>query len=149
MVDIVDKATRSRMMAGIRGRDTKPETLLRHALHGRGLRYRLHSKLLPGRPDLIFQKYNAVVFVHGCFWHRHAGCRYCTTPKTNPEFWRKKFAANVVRDANAMGRLRNSGWRVGTVWECALRQESQVQIVAAQVHSWLLSGSSTMDLSGG
>lgn len=148
MVDIVDKETRSRMMAGIRGRDTKPETLLRRALHSRGLRYRLHSKLLPGRPDLVFQKHHAVIFIHGCFWHRHAGCRYCTTPKTNQEFWHEKFAANVTRDVNSMDSLLKSGWRVGIVWECALRRESQVQITAAQVHSWLLSGSSLMDLSG-
>ncbi|MEH2699016.1 MULTISPECIES: very short patch repair endonuclease [Rhizobium] len=146
MIDIVDKATRSRMMAGIKRRDTKPEMLLRQALHARGLRYRLHTKLLPGRPDLIFGKYHAVVFVHGCFWHRHAGCRYCTTPKSNPEFWESKFAGNVSRDAAVAYNLLRAGWRVGIVWECALRGDSKVEAAVASVHSWLLSGSSTIEL---
>lgn len=146
MTDIVDKATRSRMMAGIKGRDTKPEMLLRHALHARGVRYRLHSKLLPGRPDLIFRRYRVVIFVHGCFWHRHAGCRYCTTPKSNPEFWDRKFSANVTRDANAADRILQAGWRVGIVWECALRRQDQVEAVVAEVQSWLGSDSPTIEL---
>ena len=116
MTDIVDKQTRSRMMAGIKGKDTKPELVLRRALHARGFRYRLHSKNVPGRPDLVFPKHHAIVFVHGCFWHRHEGCRYTTTPSTRPEFWQAKFDANVNRDGAVQGQLLEAGWRVATVW---------------------------------
>ena len=101
MADIVDRQTRSRMMSGIRGKNTKPEMILRRALHARGFRYRLHGKGVPGRPDLILAKHRAVIFVHGCFWHRHEGCRYATTPATRPEYWAEKFAANVRRDRAA------------------------------------------------
>ena len=109
MTDIVDKHTRSRMMAGIKGKDTKPELVLRRALHARGFRYRLHSKNVPGRPDLVFPKHHAIVFVHGCFWHRHEGCRYTTTPSTRPEFWQAKFDANVTRDGAVQGQLLEAG----------------------------------------
>ena len=97
MTDIVDRQTRSRMMAGIKGKNTKPELALRRALHARGFRYRLHSKNVHGRPDLVLPKHCAVVLVHGCFWHRHPGCRYATNPKTRAEFWEVKFAANVSK----------------------------------------------------
>ena len=119
MVDVVDKATRSRMMSGIRGRDTKPEMIVRSHLHRLGLRFRLESSL-PGKPDLIFPKYKAVVFVHGCFWHRHPGCRFTTTPASNRQFWLDKFAANVVRDAQVKLLLRRLKWRQLIVWECQL-----------------------------
>ena len=95
MADIVDRETRSRMMAGIRSRDTRPELLLRRAIHAHGLRYRLHDRRLPGTPDLVFRRFRAVCFVHGCFWHRHAGCPYATTPSTREEFWQAKFDANT------------------------------------------------------
>lgn len=121
MVDVVDKATRSRMMSGIRGRDTKPEMIVRSHLHRRGLRFRLESSL-PGKPDLIFPKYKAVVFVHGCFWHRHPGCRFTTTPASNRQFWLDKFEANVVRDARVKLLLRRLKWRHLIVWECQLDQ---------------------------
>ena len=97
MVDTVDSATRSRMMAGIRGKDTKPERVLRQRLHAAGIRFRLHAPGLPGKPDLVFPRYKAVAFVHGCFWHRHEGCHWCTTPASNTEFWQTKFDHNVVR----------------------------------------------------
>lgn len=119
MVDVVDRATRSRMMSGIRGRDTKPEKLVRSFLHRAGLRFRLHASL-PGKPDLVFPKHRAVVFVHGCFWHRHAGCRYAATPSSNAEFWQAKFDANVARDNRVARQLRKEGWRVFVVWECRL-----------------------------
>lgn len=117
MVDVVDAATRSRMMSGIRGKNTKPEIHVRSLLHREGLRFRLHSSL-PGKPDLVFPKYGAVVFVHGCFWHRHAGCRYATTPSSNVEFWQAKFDANVARDKRVNRQLRKDGWRVFVVWAC-------------------------------
>jgi len=136
MVDIVDTATRSRMMAGIRGKDTKPELLLRHAMHARGFRYRLHDRKLPGRPDLVFPRYHAAVLVHGCFWHRHQGCRYATTPATRREFWAEKFHANVLRDQRKHQALREAGWRVAVVWECALRRS--VDDVAVCLSDWLM-----------
>ena len=123
MADVVSPEIRSRMMASIRGRDTKPEMLVRRYLHGCGFRYSLTRKDLPGRPDLVLARYNAVVFVHGCFWHGHAGCRFATTPATRPEFWQAKLSANAVRDARVETELRIAGWRVAVVWECALRGE--------------------------
>lgn len=117
MVDVVDPATRSRMMAGIRGKDTKPEMLVRRALHKAGFRYRLHVKDLPGRPDIVLPKYRTVIFVHGCFWHGH-DCKHFKWPKTRAEFWRKKIEGNVTRDRIAVSELERRGWRVITIWEC-------------------------------
>lgn len=126
---------RSRMMAGIRGKNTVPELKLRYALFAAGFRYRLHRRDLPGSPDMVFPKYRAALFVHGCFWHRHLGCRYTTTPKSNAEFWQLKFKGNVSRDARDISMLRQGGWRVGIVWECALKRS--VEEVAATVGAWL------------
>lgn len=146
MVDIVDARTRSQMMSNIRGKDTKPELALRRALHARGFRFRLHVENVPGRPDIVFPKYRAVVFVHGCFWHRHAGCRYATVPKTREDFWNKKFAANVSRDAAVHERLTSKGWRVATVWECALRNPNALTQTAEMVATWLKSDEPEMEL---
>lgn len=130
MTDVVDQATRSRMMSGIRGKNTKPELLVRSHLHRKGLRFRLHANL-PGKPDLVFPKYRTAVFVHGCFWHRHPDCRYAATPKTNDEFWQTKFAANVKRDALAQEKLTTLGWRVLVVWECQTSQKDLNALAAA------------------
>lgn len=138
MADIVDSATRSRMMAGIRARDTRPERILRSSLHRRGLRYRLHVGKLPGKPDLVFPRFRAAIFVHGCFWHHHAGCRYASTPATRSEFWEAKFADNVARDIRNRASLQEMGWRVAVVWECALRKGTES--VAETVRDWLASG---------
>lgn len=124
MVDVVDRETRSRMMANIRGRDTKPEMLVRRMLHGAGYRYRLHDRQMPGRPDVVLPRHRVAIFVHGCFWHRHRECRLCTTPATRAEFWRDKFAANVERDQRNSASLVASGWRVATIWECALKRKA-------------------------
>jgi DNA mismatch endonuclease (patch repair protein) len=137
VTDIVDQQTRSRMMSGIRGKNTKPELALRRALHARGFRFRLHSGKVHGRPDLVLPKHRAVVFVHGCFWHRHEGCRYATVPATRPEFWRAKFDANVSRDNAVRTRLLEDGWRVATVWECALRKPEQVEASTEGLSIWL------------
>lgn len=137
MADIVDQATRSRMMAGIRGENTKPELVLRRALHGRGLRFRLHDKKLPGKPDIVLPKYRAVIFVHGCFWHRHEGCRFAATPSTRPEFWQAKFEANINRDRENIDHLTQSGWTSFVVWECELKSGLAVK-VAERIHNWLL-----------
>ena len=123
MTDIVDPATRSRMMSGIRGKNTKPELIVRKALHRAGLRFRLHAKL-PGKPDLVFPKYQAVVFVHGCFWHRHEGCRFATTPASNAAFWQEKFTSNMHRDAKVKQQLETLGWRVFVIWACTLDQKN-------------------------
>ncbi|MHA3980889.1 very short patch repair endonuclease [Halovulum sp. GXIMD14794] len=148
MTDIVDQRTRSRMMAGIRAKDTKPELALRRALHARGFRFRLHSKVVHGRPDLVLPKYRAVVFMHGCFWHRHEGCRYATIPLTRQEFWQAKFAANVARDTAVRGRLLEEGWRVATVWECALRKPDQVVASVESLSEWLRSEEVQIEIGG-
>jgi DNA mismatch endonuclease (patch repair protein) len=122
-------------MAAIRGKNTRPELALRLALFAVGLRYRLHVRGLPGSPDLVFPKYRAVLFVHGCFWHRHAGCKFSTSPKTNEEFWRLKFEGNVSRDARNAASLREHGWRVAVVWECALKRS--VDDTVRVVEAWL------------
>ncbi len=138
MTDIVDQQTRSRMMAGIRGKNTKPELALRRALHARGFRFRLHSGKVDGRPDLVLPKHHAVVFVHGCFWHRHEGCRYATVPATRSDFWRAKFDANVARDSAVRTRLLEDGWRVATIWECALRKPEKMNNAVRTFEEWLL-----------
>ena len=144
MPDIVDKATRSRMMAGIGSRNTVPEIVLRRALHARGLRYRLHDRRLPGTPDLVFRRFGAVCFVHGCFWHRHAGCPYTTTPATREEFWQAKFQANVNRDARNRRLLLEAGWRVAIVWECALRRKRESR-TARMLEQWLRGSDRTFE----
>ena len=121
MVDVVDKATRSRMMSGIRGRDTKPEKAVRSYLHRKGFRFRVTSTL-PGKPDLVFPKYKTVVFVHGCFWRRHADCPFAANPASNAEFWLKKFKANVARDRRVRLLLRRLKWHSLVIWECEIDQ---------------------------
>lgn len=112
---------RSRNMAAIHGRDTTPERRVRSLLHQLGYRFRLHRRDLPGSPDIVLPKHHTVVFVHGCFWHRHPGCRYTTTPRTRAAFWQSKFRQNVERDARQISELRAAGWSVMVVWECELR----------------------------
>jgi DNA mismatch endonuclease (patch repair protein) len=125
VTDIVSPEVRSRMMSGIRAKNTRPELVLRRALHALGFRYRLHVRNLPGKPDLVFPKYRAIIQVHGCFWHRH-GCSKTTDPASNSEFWQMKFARNVVRDREVECRLRELGWRVGIVWECEIASEQKL-----------------------
>lgn len=120
MADIVTPEVRSRMMSRIRGRNTRPEVVLRKALHRRGFRFRLNAKKLPGSPDIVLPRWKTVLFVHGCYWHRHPECRKATTPSSNVEFWTKKFRQNVERDARNIRDLQEAGWRVGVVWECAI-----------------------------
>lgn len=145
-MDIVDKATRSRMMSGIRGTNTAPELALRRALHRLGVRFRLHNKLLPGKPDIVSRRYQALIYVHGCFWHRHLGCRFASTPKSREEFWRTKFEVNVKRDLKVHDAALQLGWRVATVWECSLRKSDQVELCASAVVEWLKSGCQTLEL---
>ena len=121
MPDVVSREVRSRMMSGIRGKNTRPELKVRRYLHARGFRYLLHDRRLPGQPDIVLPRYRTVVFVHGCFWHRHPGCQYAYTPRTRVEFWRSKLQANRARDLRVTSELRDLGWEVVTIWECALR----------------------------
>ena len=136
MTDMVDQATRSRMMSRIGGKDTQPELALRRALHARGLRYQLHVRKLVGTPDLAFPRFRAACFVHGCFWHRHAGCPRTSEPATRREFWKAKFKANVERDQSVRQTLLEGGWRVAIIWECALGGGFTERTVEA-VDQWL------------
>jgi DNA mismatch endonuclease (patch repair protein) len=124
MADVFDRETRSRVMSLIRGRNTKPELIVRRYLHSLGLRYRLHVRDLPGRPDLVLPRHRVVIFVHGCFWHQHVGCRFAVMPKNNQAFWKTKFEGNRRRDARAVSTLRRAGWRVFTIWECDMKLSS-------------------------
>lgn len=141
MADVLTKEQRQLNMRNIKGKDTKPEILLRCALHARGLRYRLHCRELPGSPDLVFPKYRAVVFVHGCFWHRH-GCKYTSTPSTRRDFWEQKFLQNVKRDEKAVKELEQMGWRVFIVWECQIKKaHGNLNHICDQVIIYLKSSS--------
>ncbi|WP_412462281.1 very short patch repair endonuclease [Pseudomonas sp. SC11] len=115
-------------MRAVRRAHTKPELLVRKAMHALGLRFRLHSKSLPGSPDIVLAKHHTVVFVHGCFWHRHPGCKYATTPKTRQEFWIPKFEGNVARDARKEAQLHELGWRVLVVWECETKDLAALSV---------------------
>ena len=126
MTDIVDAATRRRMMAGIQGKNTRPELFLRKALHAMGFRYRLGGEGLPGKPDIVFPKRRVVIFVHGCFWHMHE-CKYFKLPTSNPQFWREKLVSNAERDKRVAVELKLLRWTVFTVWECEMR-ESKYQM---------------------
>lgn len=113
-----DVDARSRLMARVRGKDTKPEMIVRRMVHAMGYRFRLHGRELPGSPDLVFPARKAVIFVHGCFWHRHVGCRRASMPKTRQDFWRAKFIRNVARDQRNEDALTEAGWRSAIIWEC-------------------------------
>lgn len=126
MADVVDAATRSRMMAGIRSKNTRPEMIIRRALHARGFRYSLHSKDLPGKPDIVMPKWRVVLFVHGCFWHMH-GCSLSQLPQGNADFWSRKLFANLRRDEVVKRQLTDSGWRIATIWECATKGKKAVE----------------------
>ena len=127
MGDVLSPDQRHRNMSRIRGRDTEPERIVRSELHRMGYRFRLHRRDLPGRPDIVLPRLRSVIFVHGCFWHRHKGCRYTTTPKTRAKFWQRKFDENVERDRRNLTELRRAGWRVRCVWECQTRDRKGLE----------------------
>lgn len=138
MTDVVDKETRSRMMSGIKGTNTKPELIVRKALFKKGFRYKLHDKILPGKPDLVLPKYNAVIFIHGCFWHRH-NCHLFKWPSTRPDFWKTKINRNVEVDITNYKQLKSQGWYILTIWECALKgktKRSLNDVIDKTIH-WL------------
>lgn len=126
-------------MSQIRGKDTKPEIMVRHALHHRGFRYSVNVKRLPGSPDIVLTKYKTVIFVNGCFWHGHLGCKYYTIPKTNTEFWKTKIERNLYRDAIVCAKLESMGWNVITIWECELKKsvfDQTIDRVEAQLRCY-------------
>jgi DNA mismatch endonuclease (patch repair protein) len=137
------------MMRGIRGKDTKPELLIRKVLFARGFRYRLHDKRLPGKPDLVFPAYSAVIFIHGCFWHGHK-CHLFKWPQTRKEFWRNKINRNRAVDRQAIKKLNEQGWYVLTVWECALKGKKRKPLdkIADRIARWLESGTNDLEISG-
>lgn len=149
MIDVVDAVTRSRMMSGIRGKNTRPEILIRQMLHASGFRFRLHDRKLPGRPDIVLPKWKAVVFVHGCFWHGH-NCSLFRLPTTRPEFWDSKIKQNQERDMKAVAALIDRGWRVCIVWECALKGRGRldVKIIDIKLAEWIKSGQMQAEISG-
>lgn len=121
MADVHCTATRSYNMSRIKGKNTKPEMLVRRFLHAHGFRYRLHDKKLPGKPDIVLPRYKTIIFVHGCFWHGHADCKYYVVPKTNTEWWLNKINGNIANDEKAMAALINTGWKIITIWACQLK----------------------------
>jgi DNA mismatch endonuclease, patch repair protein len=124
MADVHSKEVRSYNMSRIKGKNTKPEMLVRRFLHAHGFRYRLHVKDLPGKPDIVLPKYKTVIFVHGCFWHGHEGCKYYVVPKTKTEWWLNKINGNIANDEKAMKALQDKGWKVITLWECELKPKT-------------------------
>lgn len=149
MSDIVDTQTRSRMMSGIKGRDTKHELLIRKALHRQGFRYRLHYKSLPGRPDMVFPSHRAIILINGCFWHGHH-CRLFKWPATRREFWREKITANTQRDARNLTMYREQGWRTLIIWECALKGRTAwpLESVVDWTVQWLLHETGDIEIRG-
>lgn len=125
MTDVMTPEERSRCMAAIKGKDTKPELLVRKFLFSKGLRYRVNNRKLSGSPDIVLKKYRTVVFIDGCFWHGHEGCRYYHLPKSNVDFWRQKIAMNIARDYFNNVDLRLAGWRVIRIWECEIRTKAK------------------------
>jgi DNA mismatch endonuclease, patch repair protein len=148
-MDIVSSAKRKEMMSGIRGKNTRPEILVRSSLHKMGFRYRLHARNLPGKPDLVFPKHSAVIFVNGCFWHGHQ-CHLFKWPKTRPEFWRTKITGNTERDIRNIDLLEVESWRIGIVWECALKGSKRQNLddMLQTIGEWLLSSVDKLELSG-
>jgi DNA mismatch endonuclease (patch repair protein) len=137
MVDRLSPQARSKLMAAVGSKDTAPELAVRRLLHALGFRFRLHRRDLPGTPDIVLPGRRKAIFVHGCFWHGHPGCRFATRPATRPEFWAEKIGRNQTRDRIAVARLRRLGWSVATVWECSLRRPEHV---AARLYRFLNSG---------
>ncbi len=144
MADVVKPEVRSRMMSGIRGKDTQPELVLRKGLFHRGVRFRLHVASLPGKPDIVIGRFRVAVLVQGCFWHSHQGCRYFKVPGSNRPFWEDKLGQNKVRDARNFTSLQTAGWRVAVVWECAIRADPAA--VTEAVYQFLRSESAYMEV---
>ena len=144
-MDIISEERRSWNMSRIKGKDTKPELVVRSILHKMGYRFRLHRKDLPGTPDIVLPKYKTVIFLHGCFWHRHKGCKYAYTPKSRVKFWKDKFAETVKRDKQHLKQLKENGWEVFIVWECETKNMNKlkkiINKISQEINGVLLSSS--------
>lgn len=147
MADVVDAKTRSRMMSGIKGKNTKPELVIRRKLHARGFRFQLHRRNLPGSPDIVLPKYRAAILINGCFWHGH-DCRLFKWPKTRPDFWREKITGNILRDRRKKAELRRLGWRICVLWECEIKaaNEEQLTTIVDRIVEWLASDTEVLQL---
>lgn len=148
MVDVVSPVKRSQMMSGIKGKNSLPEMQVRKALFAMGHRFRLHQRDLPGTPDIVMSGRKIVVFVHGCFWHAHKGCKYAKTPSTRTEFWSAKLQANVDRDQRAVDKLAEMGWRVLCVWECSTRTPESIAGLSGALGRWIASDARIGEISG-
>lgn len=148
MADIVPPSARSRMMSGIKGKNSLPERLVRRLLFAAGFRFRLHRRDLPGTPDIVMPGRKIAIFVHGCFWHAHKGCKYAKVPATRPDFWIAKLQANVERDQRAIEELTVMGWRVLCVWECATRNHETVKSLTDNLIDWINGDAQFGEISG-
>lgn len=149
MTDVVDEKTRSRMMSGIRGKNTRPELTVRSLLHRQGFRFRIHVGNLAGKPDIVLKRYRAVIFVHGCFWHGHKNCQLFKWPKSREDFWKNKISGNIGKDRESIQLLQAAGWRVCIVWECAIKGSGKnPDGVAEQIKNWLKGECDFMEISG-
>lgn len=148
MSDVVAPAVRSRMMSGIRGKNTRPELLVRKLLFAAGYRFRLHRKDLPGAPDVVLPGRKVAIFVHGCFWHMHAHCKYAKLPASRPDFWKAKLAGNVERDQKAIDALTSNGWRVLTVWECSTRNVESLPMLRESLVEWIQGADACGEIAG-
>ncbi|MBN2672987.1 MAG: DNA mismatch endonuclease Vsr [Deltaproteobacteria bacterium] len=144
MADTLTKEQRSHTMRSVKGKNTKPELLVRSVLHSLGFRFRLNRKDLPGKPDIVLPKYKTVIFVHGCFWHRHKGCKHATMPASNQNYWKPKFERTIERDRENERRLRAQGWLVCTLWECEVRKDAFLAVTNGLVETGLLDDDATL-----
>lgn len=147
MSDIFSSEKRSKIMSKVKGEDTKPEMKVRRYLHSKGFRYRLHQKSLPGSPDLVFKKYNAIIFVNGCFWHGHENCKYAKLPKSRKSYWKNKISKNKKRDKKAINNLLNNSWRVLVIWSCSLKNKKLLEKKLQLVEKWLINGNNYKEIS--
>jgi len=149
MVDVVDQPTRSRMMSGISGKNTKPEIYIRSLLHRQGFRFRIHVNSLPGKPDIVLKRHNAIILVHGCFWHAHQ-CHLFKWPSTRRDFWKTKIEGNRSRDIESVKQLESMGWRVLTIWECALKGKYRLEEAALfeKLDSWISGDKPESEITG-
>ena len=148
MSDVVSREMRSRMMSGIRGKDTKPELTVRKALFAAGFRFRLHRRDLPGVPDVVLPRKRVAIFVNGCFWHMHAGCKNAKLPSSRQDFWREKLERNIERDKKNIDALIDLGWRVLVVWECSTREKGAESVLPSALALWIGGGEARGELSG-
>lgn len=146
MADFMSPTQRSQAMSKVRGRNTKPEKLIRSHLHKKGFRFRINNSNIPGKPDIVLKKHNAVIFVHGCFWHHHEGCKKSKIPETRKEFWNNKIGNTVKRDKKNIQKLKELGWRIAVVWECATKNAKTLSFTYQELSAWLRGNEQTLEI---